>query len=260
MGKFYGAVFSEYPDVRTYDPTTGWYIRRRYKGTPQQMEIIRAQLIAQGVRFEDDDKDGGYETVTAVFMGPTPDMPQPHDQPLISKWDLVGNTLEKDLWSHPSIKERFDELNDPPGPDGYPTDTYAQLKRDIEDLVAGEKAFSDLAWWPDAFPVVKGFVRALMRGVTHYPISQYVLRNTLLVAENYSLKPDLARVYKAMTSAQLRTFYSIPATIKFNLPESGYWVEQTPTVENEAAGEYKILREWWHADDYDPFVYTRVTS
>lgn len=253
---FHGDAITQDPDVKIWDPRTGWTIRRPWRGTPSALANQQLALQIQGIRseYEPAGPEGGYDTLFGIFGA---EETQPIDQTVTDQWDLLGNMLEKDLWTHPKVKAMFDQLLEPPNdPEGIPTDTYIAYKQDIDALVAGSKTFADLAWWPDAFPNTKKFVRALMRGVTSFPVSQYVLRNTRILASNYSIRPVYTRVGKVMTTAQVQSIYNPPATLKFALPD-GYWVEQTPNCEQDG-DKWQLTREWWHADDYDPFIYDPI--
>jgi hypothetical protein len=260
MSKFYGQNLSQGRDVRTFDPLNGWIIRRPFRGTPPQMALLRQELQNQKVRYEDEQSDGGYETVWAVFGA---EATQPEQQELVNAWDLDGNDVEKDIWYHPKVVGLFFgglALNDPPllDQDGCPTDVYVQHKRDLDDLIAGTKVPSDLAWWPRAFITTKKFVRALLRGVTAYPVSEFVLRNTLRVAANYSPKLAYDHVHKVFTTPTIKAKYSIPGTIKFVLPE-GFWMEKTPRIQQRTGAQWELVREWIHAETYDDFLYDPAT-
>jgi hypothetical protein len=94
--------------------------------------------------------------------------------------------------------------------------------------------------------------------VEAFPVSQYVLRKTLIVPSNTNLRPALENVGKIFTTTnQLKTSESIPTTLLFVLPE-GVWLKRTPTVQQITSDKWQALQEWWHADDYSRFVFEVV--
>ena len=251
---FHGASLIQLPDIKAWDPISGWSIRRPWRGTPTQVANQATLLKSLGIRFElEPGGESGHDTVFGIFGAEDGQAPT---EELTNSWDLVGNDLEKDIWWHPKVTAMFNQLLDPPGhPDGVPTDLYIVQRKRIDDIVAGATLISEhQQWWDDLFPDAKKFVRALLRGVTAYSVSQFVLRNTVVVASNYSIKPAYTNVGKILTTAQVQTIHNPPTTIKFALPE-GFWLERTPTCEQTASDKFTITREWYHHDEYDDFLY-----
>jgi len=251
---FHGANLEQLRDSRSWDPREGWSIDRPWRGSPAAIDVKIAALVAAGIRLTHEaDDQAGYERVTAHLGA---EDTQDDEVELTDQWTLVGNDIEKDLWLHPKVTAIFAAFLDG---SGFPTSQYAELKQDFQDVISGDKALDDLAWWAGASTDTKKFMRALLRGEESYTVSQFVLRNVKVVAANYSLKPSYSRVGKVMSGTTLDTVYTPPATIKFNLPD-GFWMERTPTVEQVAPDKYSITREWWNFDEYDDFIYELVTS
>jgi hypothetical protein len=85
-------------------------------------------------------------------------------------------------------------------------------------------------------------------------VSQWVLRHTIIIAANSTIKPSLINVGKVFTTQMVQLIENIPATLKFDLPQ-GWWLKRTPTVEQTSADKFTITQEFWHGDAFDPFVY-----
>src|SRR5688500_3786856 len=118
---FSGFSITQDPDIKIWDPKTGWTIRRPWRGTPDALTNQALYLKSLGIRleYEPAGPNGGYDTLFGVFGA---EETQPTDEELTDQWDLIGNDLEKDIWAHPKVKAMFDDLLEPPNdPDGVPT-------------------------------------------------------------------------------------------------------------------------------------------
>lgn len=252
MAKFTGTALIQLPDEREWDPRLGQTTVRTWRGAPPLIEAMESQLKAAG-RWHAlrRDPESGYMRLSIRIGGEESETAELADQ-----WELLGNDLEKDIWQHRNVAEIMkDFVND----DGSPSDQYFEIKDEIIKLAEREVKPADVAWWEGASLRTKLFVRVLTRGVTAFPESQFVLRNTKVVGSGYSLKPTYERVNKILTTEQVKQHYSPPDILKFALPE-GFWLERTPKVTQAAADRWQIIREWWHAEEYEPFIHERAES
>lgn len=248
--------------AKSWDPRSGWSIVRRWRGEESVIAILADQYRAAGYRVEVDPSDDGSYDILRVQLGA--EETQPPDQPLADQWTLAGNDLEKSLWSLPVIRTEMDACEN--------TMALAMLRADIEAMVRGETAVPDpqtpsttidltldglksvveelgMNWAPWL-----ALITSLARGEESYSVSQYVLRHVLTIGSNSTIKPSYDNVGRMYSTASLEAAEQIPSTLKFVLP-AGFWLKRTPTVDQTAADKYQITQEWWHAEQYDPFIY-----
>jgi hypothetical protein len=197
---------------------------------------------------------------------------QPPDEPIADRWELVGNDMEKTLWECPAIRVELDKIKG-----DFRLHEIAKLRRLCDAVADGEGTSDDPAHLEskvDATPEeviiacafldnisatpFLNYIRSKVNGVVSWTVSQWVLRNTKLIANNSTIKPSLLNVGKVYSTEQLRTVELIPATIKFDLAP-GFWLKRTPTIEQTAADKWTIVQEWWHGDAYDPLIYEVAT-
>lgn len=253
----------ELPSIEGWDPRTGGSITRRFKGDQTLVRALALTHKAAGARIElMPPEEGGYSELRATYGASDT---QPPGEPLADVWTLLGNDLEKDLWTHPKIRAEIAKATNP--------EDLAQIKGEIEMLVKGEGevTHSDGEVYALTFDHIyaihidplgpgmveatwRAFVGALSRGETSYVVSQWVLRHSLVVAANTSIKPTITNIDKVYTTAGLQSAEAIPATIKFDLP-TGQWLKKAPTVEQESADKWRITQEWWFAEEWDSWTY-----
>lgn len=238
------------PERRIWDPRYGWQIGSRYRMPYDDLVLLEAEARALGRRTElDPDPQGSYGTLT-VWVGA--ESTQAPDQPLVDRWTLEGNDLEKSILEHPDVLAAF--------PDTDPQ-ARANLRADLDEVMSGDKtvqAMLDATTVPEQQEMINQLVNQMALGVEATTVSQYVLRRVLVIASNSSIKPSLEHVGEIYTTAELVAAEAVPATIRFDLPE-GFWLKRTPTVDQMSLDKWQITQEWWHADDYSPF-YRRVNE
>lgn len=255
--------------IKRWDSRSGDTIVRRFRGDEFQISALAAYHKSEGRSVENQpDEDGAYHTLM-VTLGSEDS--QPENQPLSDQWLPVTNTLEKHLWEHPKITKELDKI---PWSTVEKAETANKLKRWMEDWLSGatevqiaggsteplnlsvfETLVTSLGM---TWSVFFGYLQARIKGVEAWPISQHVLRHSLVIAANSSLRPSRVNVGKIFTTAELKSVEAIPDNIKFDMP-NGYWLKQSPTgPEQVASGKWTIVQEYWHADEYDTWVYDRA--
>jgi hypothetical protein len=253
--------------VANWDPRSGWKLSRRWRGLVAPVLQLREQLRSLGVSVQYElEENCSYATVEATYGA---EDGQPADQPLSDQWTLAGNDLEKSLWELPAVRAEFNKI---PEDDSKPR-ALAVIRKNVESLASGELTVVDEfgveATGTDATSVFllmiaqlgldptvfSKLVSSRAAGVESYTVSQWVLRRTTIIASNSTIKPSLSNIGKLLTTSYLTQIEEIPTTIRFDLPPNGYWLKRTPTFEQTAADKWQITQEWWHADDYDKFIY-----
>ena len=253
----------ELPAIQGWDPRTGGSITRRFKGDQTLIAALALTHKRAGARIElTPPEEGGFSELRATYGAADT---QPPTEPLADIWTLLGNDLEKDLWTHPKIRAEIAKADNP--------QDVATVRGEIEMLIKGDQevTHSDGQVYALEFPHIwtyhistlgtgmvedtwKQFVGALSRGETSYVVSQWVLRHSLVVAANTVIKPALTNIDKIFSNAALVASENIPGTIKFDLP-TGQWLKKAPTVEQESADKWRITQEWWYAEEWDSWVY-----
>src|SRR5690242_8305171 len=95
------------------------------------------------------------------------------------------------------------------------------------------------------------------RGIKTFPVSQYVIRRTRVLAPNFSkaeLKDLDDEVFTAITTSTLKK--RIPASFKPPVPD-GVWVKQG-LMWREVPPKSSLVEEWWHADYAEVGIYGKA--
>lgn len=261
----------ELPSAPGWDPRSGDIIHRRWRGTPTEIAAAKASLRTAGIRYQvEPTDDGGYQVIGAYYGA---EDTQPPGEPLSDQWTLDGNDIEKSLWELPAVRAELDKILITNYRDPIQLALMAglhELRPMMEAYARGEQKWTQ----PNGTEVdltvgyIYGFVMtigldpavlmplllSLTKGVESYTVSQWVLKHTLVIAANSTIKPSKTNIGKMYATASLIEAESIPNTLRFDLPD-GYWLKRTPTVDQTAADKWTISQEWWHADAYDPFIY-----
>lgn len=264
MSEFYGSGLEQLESEYEFDPRSGYTEIKRWRGAPEKIAEQMAVFALSRTRHSVSEEDEGGHQILRAWFGVTES--QPAEQAIADIWSLVGNDLEKPIWTIDKVQAELNKANDP--------HSLALIKSDIEKLLEGETETVDANGNTQTLSleyilsgcdslgidrtVIRGLINSLAKGVESKSISQFVLRRVLVVASNTSIKPAYDGVNKIWTTENLNTDPStggeIPGTILFVLP-GGYWLKRTPTVEQQTYDKWQITQEWYHADQYDSFVY-----
>jgi hypothetical protein len=269
--QFTGESYVELLSGTEYDPRGGASVIRSWHGSSTALASLDTTYRAAGRKTSmEPQSDGSY--ILRVRFG-AEDSQSP-EEPLSTIWELVGNDLEKNLWTLPVVKAAMATITD--------AHDRATIRKYAEAVARGEYATtgSDGAELPLSLSVVLSLANTagmtdsndqatlssvidnLTEGVESWTVSQYVLRRTVTLAANAgdALKPAYTYVGKVMTKAQVESIEGVPNTLKFNLPDSDpagnpCYLKRTPTVTQVAADKWQVVSEWWHADDYSDLIY-----
>lgn len=228
-----------------FDPRDGWVYVDKQSGTLAQMESAFTAAQAAGYRCTiDRDEQAGYATVE-IEVGRDP---AGGTDELTNEWFLLGNDLEKSLFEHPDISGLF------------AVDATAQQKatfrQDVEAVVTGTKTMAELesGFVEPALSVVRDLVSALSLGQETYIVSQFVLRNVIVVPSNWTGSVDVSNINKVYSQSALQSAETIASVLNTAVSSiGGYWLKKTPTYEPAGRDKWRCEREWWHADSWSSF-------
>lgn len=265
------------PDGRMFDPRSGWTVTRRWRGSKAKIDdlAVTEALLGNRIVITPPD-DGGLFILESAFADIEA---QPADLPLSDTWELDANTLEKELWNLPFMRVEFDSIKDnrQGNPTGDPRLSSGScinwIRRAIEAFISGQEKIVTLD--PEERPLTYAelhqdclayglheaaflkIVHLYAQGVKAFPVPQYVLKRTRVVANNYS-RSNLTDIYndifKRRTTSSLEAAEAIPNTIRFVIPQ-GEWVKQPPTMKQSSPTKWTLSEEWWHADKWEPEIY-----
>jgi hypothetical protein len=252
----------------------------------QRIESASQVLDTQVEAFLADLRNRGWD-YTAVARVGTPYyhvewVPRDDAKEIVTIWELAGNEAEVSIWQLPKVKVEFAKLTQ--HPEFYQQEAF--LQRVVNGKVAGEASVP--AWKKDAagnldmvpiatstefqdaikfislqvstdpnyltIAIFEGLAASLARGVESFPISHYVVRRSRQLSANTTIALEIATANYIYTLAEFIALEKPPPELKFTLP-IGYYQRKTPTMTQQRDGTWLANEEWWHALDYDHFIY-----
>jgi len=282
MSDYRGINLIQDPDRKAWNKRGGWTITRPFRGEQGQIEAAAAAAYAAGDSFEiNPGPDGGPWELLIIYGAEETQSP---NEPLSDTWELDGNTLEKELWELPFIRDEFNSIRDnrAGNPTGDPRLVSQAcinwIRRNIEAWIRGDSktitldpeerdlTYAELRQNVLAYgfhePAFNRLIHLLARGVKAFPVSQFVLRRTRIIANNFNvnnLKEIYSPVFKRWSTSTLKQREGIPSNIRFVLPE-GEWVKQTPDIKQTTASKWTVTEEWWHADLWEEEIYGKLNE
>lgn len=213
-----------------------------------------------------------------------------------SLWVLDGNDLEKSIFKCPAMNGIVAAL-DSDHRDGFP----GQVKNSLDKYLSGQDRYGNnianyattefniTSYLPaDEEPVdaldlaeltlLGKICKEYLKGVEFFPVSQFVLRNTVTAqysstVANQILVPFYANVNQIWSTTQLQAAMTAqtrpidPPTnpsVAYTLPligvlgtifSSSKWLYRTPDVQQLGNGKWQITREWWESTDFSDILY-----
>lgn len=167
-------------------------------------------------------------------------------------WQILANEIQKDVKEHPTFLAMEESF---PGTIGYVVD---DVDRYNQRQPAGTPAPA-----AGAAATAALLFNLLVRGTTHYALSQYVLRHTTNVSNRYAANvadTNIERVYttdQLLTEAQSANFWSFPlpgrmgykiSNIGAPTARTGYlwgWRKLASTETTSANNRVEITTEYW---------------
>lgn len=257
---FSGVGVEELDQTERWNQRTGKTIIRHWKGTPGNISTLVIQARTYGYDYTTH-WDGGYLILSV-------DYPEDSDgdlsTPLSNEWEEDTNFIQKDIWTLPEIQTELRKI----GPSGDPT-VRGFFRNDLENLARGNPTtvgtdgeettitlaiLLDVASLYGANPeIFFDLFEAMTRGVQAYEMSYSVLRNTIVTSKQSTITSSKESVNKIYTAAAVAAL--LPATIKFEPEDTGYYIKKKPLVRAIEKGKWEIIQEWWHVDDYEELIY-----
>lgn len=231
-----------------------------YEGTWAGVEAASVDLnYVQGAIDIDIDEAPGDNAMLAVTFArwETP-IPGTDENLLSSQWSIPETQEQVDIFDHPNsraletahkgwlriIEEEVDAYVE-----GDDTDSPFELS---EAAQLGTPSQNTLA---------QQLADDLLRGVRHYLIEPYILRNSRIVPPDSSLTANHVDVGKMFTLAQLQAHVfstlgeEIPSSLIGALPSDGYWRKRKPSVTQQANGNWQIDQTFERFDAFSAYLY-----
>lgn len=235
-----------------WDPRDGYRYVDRYTGTDAAMTSAFNAAQASGYRCRiDRDPNGGYSTLE-IEVGRDP---AGGTDELSNEWSLPGNDLEKELMDHPDVLLAIQNYY---GASATPADKI-EFRRTIDRIISGEAASGTATTFAEQFTgthktTVENLISSLAMRQETYIISQFVLRNTIVVPTNWTGAIDVSNVNKVYTYSELLAAETVDPVLVTSINSlQGQWLKKTPTYEPAGRDKWRIDREWWHADVWSRF-------
>jgi hypothetical protein len=242
---FYGSSKTGVVRSTVFDPRDGYRYVERLSGTPETIGADFNAAVAAGYRCRyDPDAGAGYATLE-VEVGRDP---SGGTEELSNEWYLLGNDLEKSLFEHPDVVAIFKDEQTP--------EQAATFRADVEAVMRGTKEYSEFITGVPAVSVtvIDRLIKAMANGQETFFVSQFVLRNTMVLPTNYSGFVDISNVNRKYTTAQLFAAESVAMPLIPALASlDGQWLKKTPTFEQQGRDKWRVDREWWHAETWSDF-------
>ena len=237
----------------TWDSRSGTATNQRWRCSTREIALaVVGQLRLAGISSSYEPEGEGPSYIVTARMGDNNDATS-KDLELQEVWDVEGSDLEKSIWAHPKTAQLMADFLS----GGIPTDTYVKVKQDILGLADGSLNLNQVQWFPDATPLAKQLIRAVVLGVDSYQVSQYVVTRTRTYARGATIDPKIQEnVGSIFTAASFLTNETPPTWVQALIPTSGYWKKQTPKGRDQSDGKVVVVSEWWYAESYDPYLYS----
>lgn len=236
----------------TYVPFRGWQTIWTYQGRLTQLSEVATifEISNPGASQRLSQIDGTplwRLVVTFDFRNDGVSVEQP-----INTWELLGNDVQKDLYEHPTTL-------------ALGVDTIAAIKSAVQSVNSASPG-SEQAAKTDAVnhlrttsganaDVAEELFNLIIKGTTHYAVSEFVLRHTQTVSNSYTTQFALNNIEYLYTTAQLIAEASIPTGIVFDISEiaqpsdkPGYlwsWLKRSPQIIVSAGSKVQMTQEYW---------------
>lgn len=281
---YFGQSIIQLSTKTRHDPKSGRTSVYRWKGTPIDIEALNEQFVLAGYSTEvDPDDDGGRSVLSVTTSGENPTDAR-SDAAISDVWSLNPNVVEKEFWDLPVVKENLAILAN--------IHDRVVLRQLFESFVRGDRyvsddlmregaitqAISQLGNFSDsdqvpltndlielflsktgadtpAIQVFEQLLRDLILGAKSYRVPNvYVLGRRRKFSSNTTFKASKKNVGRIFTTAELIAAEPVPDEIRFDL-EDGYWLKETPSVNQVENGKWEIFQEWTYTEGFSPLAY-----
>lgn len=234
---------------RKWDAKKGWVTTEKFKGEYGAICQFAAQQLGRFSSLQISPESDGSASLTLTLDAP--DAATPPKDPTntgepekdAETWELQGNDLTKDVWSHKRVKD----LNNV---------DYTWLRQNVK--VAKEHGTWTQIDAAIASLELKKIWRLFMDGVESYSVAQYVLKRSLTTSGS-SLGSFVTRGANwQYTTQQIIAEFTVPNGLRFTLPQ-GAWIMRTPSVTFDGT-KWANTVEWWHADEWNEVLYPKFNT
>jgi hypothetical protein len=246
--------------VIEYDPNRGQTIRLEWESAGDNLRNIALSLGAQRIAYNFT-QSPHLSRIIASATGSQVGVPEI----TTDTWQIMANEIQKDIKTLPRFLEMEESY---PGTIGY-------IVRDVELYNQGQSPGTP-APVAGAAAEAANLFWLLVRGVTHFATSQYVLRHTTNVWNGYAANVSDLNIERIYTTTQLLAecqnasswIFPLPGRLAYKLQQipapaarSNYlwgW-RKLPSTETTAAGNrIEITTEYW-LEQWSTVVYPAVS-
>jgi hypothetical protein len=288
MSDFFGAAITPGPGeplvivAEGWDPRTGPNYTLEWRGREQEIRLQQAIEKSKG-RKTDLRRPGEGEKRWILQSIASASETEDPNQPLLVKWSLKRNLLEKNLWEHPAIAAAMDSIL----PTEFNADANLTIKRvarmrhDFDAFVRGDETTTKengetVALTTDvlaAHIIVLGletytpffiqFLRARLRGAEAVPMWSWVLRKTTLVFETSTVRPNKENVGKILSADIMKAQEGLDDQNIIGVMPDGIWLKTPCEVDRADSGgpdKWEFVQEYWQALEYEKFIYGEIAA
>jgi len=210
---------------RTFSRENGWTTTRTWEGPTNEIMALAAGLTSEASTI-DISGEGPTRRLTATYADAQDEALDSQQQELNVTWELLGNSLFKDLKTHSSIEPDNEE------------ERKQVLKAEENIHQPGKHSEESLG--------VKGLklYQHLSKGTEGYEVVYWVLRKTIKVGVGTDVALSISNVNRVEAPTGVDTaLFSIPVSIEdiANMR----WLKRPPSVLALGRGKYSIVQEWW---------------
>lgn len=253
-----------------WDPQTGDFKTRRWRGSRASCEAYGIILKQQGIGYNIDDIEGGLlHQISAKITG---DDTASSAEPIATLWAYRSAQIQIAAWQCDKIQAQLATL---PFDETTNRDDASKLRTWFEAYLNGARTVDG----PDgeALPIDASILETLVTslGMTWEPFDQLIqarckgfeafqrsvpiLRRTVVLNGRSIYKADDTKKDKVIATALLKVQEKIPTTIPFTLPE-GYWLRSQTEAEQSGPDRWSLVTTWEFSKDYEHLGYEEVTS
>jgi hypothetical protein len=241
--------FIERPRRYGFRHGQGAYDARIFEGPTSQLATWLTANAGAGIAGWEVEEQGEHCVVTLTYeSGQLSGYGTGNDSTGLVEdlWELEGADEDVSLWQWPALVTVID---------GYTSTQLATLRKTIEDAYGG----TDPGNLGNA--TLNKFARWALQGIETFPSSTYVLRHTLVVRRNTTLKATHANIGKIFTYAKLLAATESASLVNQNIIAASdlttwLWKKMTPDVKPTSRGLWEITQDYvggvWFDSDLFP--------
>lgn len=270
---------NELPELPGWDPRTGQFRIRRFKGPTAAMipasssGTLANQLQTEGIRWSVESNENGFVIIRGEYGA---DELQPEDVPLSDEWEEDPGFEQKTLWEFPAVQAVMDFIT--------VEEDRAFAKQAFDALLkgerratnsAGEEISIDLAGLLTAIgtavaagggesstaqAIMRAYFGERCKGVDSFRTEIHTVTRTRVVPLSTSIKPDRANVNKMFTYGTagngMVSSEKFPgeAVAGFDL-HNGFYLKSHPKIERIGSSKRKITLTYEWCEYYSRFIY-----